>query len=158
EPGNRRLGDTYYGASFRHAAAPSKTIVGVVRDADTNKPLGGVTIRSRGADIEKHIYGGIDLARTTTDAQGGFRLTGIPRRAAPHIMAIPGPDQPYVRAHQDIHDSPGLDPVTSDIELKRGVWIEGKITDKVTGRPLQGLVEYFALHSNQNLRDYPGFD
>ena len=73
-------------------------------------------------------------------------------------MAVPGRDQPYVLAHKDVPDSPGLDPVTADIELKRGVWIEGKITDKVTGKPLQGTVEYFALHSNPNLRDYPGFD
>jgi RNA polymerase sigma factor (sigma-70 family) len=158
EPGDRRLADTYYGANFRHAAAPSKTIVGVVRDEDTKKPLASVTIQSRGVDIEKSIYGHVDLARTTTDAQGRFRLTGIPRRAGQHIMAIPGRDQPYVRAHKDIPDSHGLDPVATDIELKRGVWIEGKIMDKVTGQPLQGFVEYFALHSNPNLRDYPGFD
>ncbi len=148
----------YDGADFRHAAAPIKPIVGVVRDADTKKPLSGVTIRSRAANIEDHSYGFIDLVRTTTDAQGRFRLTGIPKRAGNQIMAVPGRDQPYVLAHKDIPDSPGLDPVTADIELKRGVWIEGKITEKVTGQPLQGMVEYFALHSNPNLRDYPGFD
>ena len=37
---------TYYGASFQHAAAPTKPIVGVVRDKDTKKPLAGITIRS----------------------------------------------------------------------------------------------------------------
>ena len=40
-------------------------------------------------------------------------------------------------------DSPGLDPVTVDFELKRGIWIEGKITDKVTGKPVQGRVSLF---------------
>ncbi len=39
---------------------------------------------------------------------------------------------------------------------KRGVWIEGKITDKVTGQPLQGGVEYVPLYSNPNRLDYPG--
>ena len=48
--------------------------------------------------------------------------------------------------------------VSKRMELRRGVWIEGKLTDKVTGKPLKGYVEYFALHSNPNLRDYPGFD
>jgi hypothetical protein len=48
--------------------------------------------------------------------------------------------------------------VTVDFALKRGVWIEGKITDKVTGQPVQTTVEYFSLSSNPNLPDYPGFD
>ena len=57
----------------------------------------------------------------------------------------------------DVPDRPGLEPLTVDIELRRGVWIEGKITDKATGRPVRGAVEYFALSGNPNLRDYPGF-
>ena len=47
--------------------------------------------------------------------------------------------------------------MTVDVELRRGVWIEGKITDKTTGQPVRGAVEYFALSGNPNLRDYPGF-
>ena len=83
----------------------------------------------------------------------------MPKGEGNKIVAVPGSDQPYLdRPRQDVPDSPGLDPVTVDFELKRGVWIEGKITDKVTGKPLQGNVEYFALDSNPNLRDYPGFD
>ena len=101
---------------------------------------------------------GFDIVRTTTDAQGRYRLTGMPKGEGNQIMAVPGSDQPYLLAHKDVPDSPGLDPVTVDFELKRGIWIEGKITDKVTGKPLQGTVEYFALSSNPNLRDYPGFD
>jgi RNA polymerase sigma factor (sigma-70 family) len=159
EPGDPRRVDTYYGADFRHAAAPSKPIVGVVRDADTEQPLAGVTIRSSGlATDRKGVFRGFDLVQTMTDAQGRYRLTGMPKRAGSQIVAIPGRDQPHVSTHTDIPDSPGLDPVTADIELKRGVWIEGKITDKVTGQPLRGRVEYFALSSNPNLRDFAGFD
>jgi hypothetical protein len=158
-PGDTRLVDTYYGANFRHAAAPSKPIVGVVRDADTKQPLAGVTIRSSTlATNQKGAFQGFDLVRTTTDAQGRYRLTGMPRRAGSQIVAIPGRDRPYVAIHTVIPDSPGLDPVTADIELKQGVWIEGKITDKVTGQPIRGRVEYFALASNPNLSDFPGFD
>jgi hypothetical protein len=73
-------------------------------------------------------------------------------------VAIPDCDQPYVPTHKDIPDSPGLDPVTADIELKRGVWIEGKIRDKLMGQPVRGTVQYFALASNPNLGDFPGFD
>jgi hypothetical protein len=42
--------------------------------------------------------------------------------------------------------------------LRRGIWIQGKITDKVTGSPVRAGVEYFSRFSNPNLRDYPGFD
>ena len=149
---------TYYGADFRHAAAPTKAIVGVVRDKDTKKPLAGVTIRSHALSIGPHSYLEFDLVRTTTDAQGRYRLAGMPKREGNSVVAIPDRDQPYVPTHKDIPDSPGLDTVTADIELKRGVWIEGKIRHKLTGQPLQGSVQYFALSSNPNLADFPGFD
>jgi hypothetical protein len=37
----------FYGARFDHAAAPTRAVVGVVRDKDTGKPIAGVTIRAR---------------------------------------------------------------------------------------------------------------
>jgi hypothetical protein len=147
---------TYYGASFRYVAAPSKPIVGVVRDKDTKKPLAGVTIWSFTlANNPRHIE---DIVRTTTDAQGRYRLTGMPKGEGNKIRILPPRDLPYVAVHAEVPDTPGLDPVTVDIELRRGVWIEGKLTDKVTGKPLRGAVEYFSHYSNPNLRDYPGFD
>jgi RNA polymerase sigma factor (sigma-70 family) len=149
---------TYYGADFRHAAAPTKPIVGMVRDKDTKQPLAGVTIRSHTLSIGPNANRGFDLVRTTTDAQGRYRLTGMPMREGKSVVAVPDRDQPYVPIHKDVPDSPGLDAVTADIELKRGVWIEGKITDKLTSQPLRGRVQYFARSSNPNLADYPGFD
>jgi RNA polymerase sigma factor (sigma-70 family) len=161
--GHREYGEpdkivTYYGASFRHAAAPAKPIVGVVRDRETKKPLSGVTVRSLALTSGPGLGQSFDLVRTLTDAQGRYRLTGMPKREGNLIVAIPQRDQPYVVANKEVPDSPGLDPVTADIELGRGVWIEGKITDKVTGKPLRGIVEYFSLYSNPNLPEYPGFD
>ena len=82
-----------------------------------------------------------DIVRTTTDAQGRYRLVGMPKGEGNRIMVVPGNDQPYLVSYRDVPDSPGLDPVTVDIELKRGVWIEGKITDKVTGKPVAGARE-----------------
>jgi len=46
EDGDPRTVTTYYGANFKHATAPTKPIVGVVRDKDTKKPLAGITIQS----------------------------------------------------------------------------------------------------------------
>jgi RNA polymerase sigma factor (sigma-70 family) len=149
EYGQPRLVRTYYGAVFRHVAEPTKPIVGVVRDKDTQKPLVGVTIQGYNMDI----------VRTTTDIQGRYRLVGMPKGEGNRIVVVPPRDLPYVAVHTEVHDSPGLSPVTVDFQLQRGVWIEGKITDKVTGKPLPGNVEYWANFSaNPNLRDYEGFD
>jgi protocatechuate 3,4-dioxygenase beta subunit len=142
----------YYGANFRHAAAPTKPIIGVVRDKDTKEPLAGVTIRSLNG------LGSGTNVQTTTDAQGRYRLTGMSKGEDNRIVAIPSRDLPYVAMSSDVPDTNGLDPVTTNLELKRGVWIEGKITDKATGQPVRAAVEYFALSTNPNLGAYRGFD
>ncbi len=149
-----RVTTTYYGANFRHAAAPTKPIVGVVRDKDTKLPLAGITIRSH--KLANNPVGGNHIVQTTTDAQGRYRLTGMPKGEGNFIQVVPGRDQPYLISlvGKDVPDSPGLDPVTADIELKRGIWIEGRITDKVTGKPLLGHVSYFAQPNNANTNDY----
>jgi RNA polymerase sigma factor (sigma-70 family) len=143
---------TYYGASFRHAAAPTKPIVGVVHDKDTKKPLAGITIASQ--RLANDPIGGNDMVRTTTDAQGRYRLVGMPKGEGNRIQVVPGNDQPYLISYADVPDSPGLDPVTADFELKRGIWIEGKVTDKVNGKPVVGEMSYHAQADNPNQSVY----
>ncbi len=150
-----RFTTTYYGSSFQHAAEPCKPIVGVVRDRDTKQPLAGVTIRSHKLATRPNYLN--DIVQTTTDREGRFRLTGMPKGRGNTILAIPADDQPYPIITTNAPDSPGLDPVTVDIELRRGVWIEGRVTDTVTGRPVQTQVEYFSMYGNPHLQDYPGF-
>ena len=88
ETGEPLVATTYFGASFRHAAAPTRSILGVVRDADTKKPLAGVPIRSRTlATRPNHLD---DIAQTVTDAEGHFRLTGMPKGNGNTIVAVPG--------------------------------------------------------------------
>jgi protocatechuate 3,4-dioxygenase beta subunit len=149
---------TYQGASFRLVAAPTKPVVGVVRARDSKKPLAGVTVGSHTQAIGPGRFRSVDMLRTTTDAEGRYRLTGLPKGEGLSLMVIPRNDQPYLRTHQDVPNSPGLDPVTVDFELSRGIWIEGKVSDKGTGKPLRVALEYFSLYRNPNLRDYPRFD
>ena len=75
--GEPRIITTYYGAAFQHAAAPCKPIVGMVRDKDTRKPLAGVMIRSYTLATRPRFIR--DIVRTTTDAEGRYRLTGMPK-------------------------------------------------------------------------------
>src|SRR5262249_42717396 len=149
---------------FRHVAAPARLIVGVIRDKDTQKPLPGMTVRShKRANLpgtEPSFYeafGGV--LQATTDTEGRYRLTGMPKGKGNELLVVPAGDLPYVAVSVKVPDSPGLEPMTLDVELKRGVWIEGKITDRATGKPVPGAgVQYFSLGTNPHLPDYPGFD
>jgi RNA polymerase sigma factor (sigma-70 family) len=147
----------FYGSSFDHAAAPCKPIVGVVRDKDTQKPLASVTIRALipsailNQDEERFVH-------ATTDQNGGYRLLGLAKVEGTSVLALPGAGPPYLSSHKEASGSPGLGPATLDFDLKRGIRISGRVTDKVTGAPLVGAtVEYFAFIDNLNLRDAPGF-
>lgn len=146
---------TYYPAAFKHVAGPTKPIVGIVRDKDTKRPLAGVKIKSY--KLANHPFYGLDLIEAKTDAQGRYRLVGMPKGAGHKILMAPRDDQPYLKLHAVVPDTAGLEPVTVDFEVKRGIWIEGKITDKATGKPLPAGVSYFALADNPHLPDYPGF-
>jgi RNA polymerase sigma factor (sigma-70 family) len=149
---------TCYGASFRHAAAPSRPVVGVVRDKGTRLPIAGITIRSLLRAEDTGNLRDVEFVQTTTDAEGRYRLTGMPMGKGYKIAAVPKSDQPYVASHNSVPDSAGLSLATVNFDLKRGVWIEGKITDKVTGKPVRASLIYFSMSTNPNLRDYPGFD
>jgi RNA polymerase sigma factor (sigma-70 family) len=153
-PPQPTLTTTYYGASFRYAAAPTKPIVGVVRDKDTKAPLAGAMIISY--ELATVRIGGTEMVRTTTDAQGRYRLVGMPKGEGNRIKVVPGKDEPYLVSLKDVPDSPGLDAVQVDFELRRGVWIVGKITDKVTGKPLRPNlgVWYSPQPNNPNLSAY----
>jgi hypothetical protein len=143
----------FHGATFDHAAAPTRVIVGIVRDKDTGKPLPGVTIQN---ETERGPGDVLDL-RATTDAEGRYRMVGLSREAGHQLLALPPPGSPYLRAVVTSGAGSGLEPVTVDFTLKRGVVMRGRVTEKETGRPIAALVEYFTFGDNPNLRETPGY-
>ena len=44
----------------------------------------------------------------------------------------------YVTIYVAVPDPPGIAPVSLEINLHKGIWIEGKVTDKETGKPVEG--------------------
>jgi RNA polymerase sigma factor (sigma-70 family) len=149
-----------HGAPFDLLAMPTRPIVGVVRDKDTGKPIAGVTVRS------SRIAGAADfngLVRTTTDKEGRYRLLGLPKSADNVITAettshLPrAEDLPYLSAIHKVGDPLGLEAVTVDIALKRGVWVEGRLIDKATGKTVTGWagIEYFCFANNPLANELP---
>jgi RNA polymerase sigma factor (sigma-70 family) len=144
-----------YGASIEYAGAPTRPVVGVVRDKDTGKPLAGAIIEAEiaraGASINGRIANGVQLLlpdggrqiRTTTDQEGRYRLVGLPKLPWQGMMARLATDQPYLPSLHRAPAGEALNPVTLNFELKRGVRIRGRVTNKETKQPMPAVVEYF---------------
>jgi RNA polymerase sigma factor (sigma-70 family) len=143
----------YHGPRFDHVVAPTMPIVGSVRAKDTGKPLAGVTIRTQLFSA----YGFHDrdhYIRTTTDKDGRYRIVGLPRAAGHYLWVTPAAGQPYLPPERKTAGvSSGLDPLRVDFELKRGVLIRGRVTDKETGQPMAARVEYFAFADNPQFQE-----
>jgi hypothetical protein len=146
---------TYCSPNFNRGLAPTKPIVGVVRDKDSGKPIPGVILQSHKI-AGSNISGRRDI-QTVADANGEYRLTGLPKGEGNVLCAVPPDGQPYLMALKEVPSTPGLEPVQVDFELKRGVWIHGKVTDKVTGKPVAARIEYFVFDDNPHRQEAPGF-
>src|SRR5262249_27329969 len=140
------------GAPFTFLVVPTRPVVGVVRDKDTGKPLAGVTVRS-------HDWN--SLVRTTTAKDGRYRLLGLPKGPGTKLLAEgsgsrpQAKDLPYLAAIREVGDTPGLEPITIDVALKRGVWVKGRILDKATGKPVVGGFDYFCFEDHPLADELP---
>jgi RNA polymerase sigma factor (sigma-70 family) len=146
----------YHPAAFRLVAGATRPVVGAVRDRDTGKPLAAATIESYQLANDPLTRPG--FVRTTTDAAGRYRLVGLPKGEGNRILVIPAEDQPYLEVLANVANTPALDAVRVDFRLNRAIWIEGRLTDKATGKPLQAVVGYFARVGNTHLREHAGYD
>jgi RNA polymerase sigma factor (sigma-70 family) len=142
---------TVYGATFDHVAAPAQPLVGTVRDRDTGKPLAGVRI-----DAET-------LSPVITDRQGKYRLDSLPDGYGERddfgipVLAVPPANQPYLIGFKEVKPRAGLQAVTVDFRLTRGVWVQGKVTDKVTGKPVRAYLQYHPALHNPHRKDAADF-
>src|SRR5262249_23563477 len=92
-----------------------------------------------------------------TDKQGRYRLVGLPSTTRQALEVLPAPSQPYLTAIKPLAPSGGSEPAQIDAELKRGVAIQGRVTEKDTGKPVRAEVHCLALPDNPNVHDAPGF-
>ena len=160
DPGSYRHGgssddQTYLGAKFEHVAGPSRPLEGIVFDRQTKRPLAGIMIRAeQSLPLSPREY-----LMTTTDAQGHYRLDGLPKGRKGKLLALPPADQPYMHSQQ-ASNANGDDramPGRVDFELIRSVRVEGRVIDKANGKPARAHVDYFVFDNNPHLGEFPGF-
>ena len=147
---------TYYGASPTIVAEPGRPIEGVVRDADTNAPIPSAIVTA--IQLSGSIMNIEGLITARTDAEGRYRLIGLPKGDA-HVLSVHPPlDQPYfVTDFLKVSAGPGIEPVRFDIALHRGVWIDGRVTDAKTGQPVRAVIHYYPYLANTQARTFPNF-
>ena len=137
-------------AAFQYAAGPPRPVRGTVRDRQTGKPIAGVVI-----DL------GVALPRATTKKDGTYRLDSLPGPIARQrglksfpAIAIPPSDRPYLPAHKKVSVGRPSEPLLVDFALVLGVWAEGRVVDRRTGKPVRAVVEYHPEAENPNLKNF----
>ena len=85
--------------------------------------------------------------------------SGLPKGQGNGLIVVPNDDQPYFMQEVAAPDPPGVAPVSLEIALHRGIWIEGKVTDEETGKPVPGCwLQYFPFLDNPFAGATPEFD
>jgi RNA polymerase sigma factor (sigma-70 family) len=135
-----------YGATFEHVANTARVIAGTVRDKATGKPLAGVQIAAWGPAY----------ADTFSDKDGKYQLVGLSKGKDIDVTAWPWGRRrnslPYLTTTKRALEKPGLEPLTVDFELVRGVVLRGRLTDKVTGKPVPAaMIHYAAFKDNPHV-------
>jgi RNA polymerase sigma factor (sigma-70 family) len=139
-----------YPATFDCVAGPNWPIQGTVREKGTGKPLAGITV-AMGFAYAKPA----GTFRTTSDSAGRYRLEGLSKTGRSRLMIAGG--VPYLSSVKLIDETPGLEPLTVNFELERGIIVRGRLTDRSTGKPLRGLVSYYALKDNPHVKEFRTF-
>jgi protocatechuate 3,4-dioxygenase beta subunit len=133
-----------YPADARFTIGPSKPIVGTVRDKKTGMPISGIRVVVPGRTW--------NWSGATTDEKGRYRVEGAAKRKD-YTVAAGG--MPYFNSTKmNVPDTEGLNPITVDFDLERGVVVKGRLTDRATGKPVRGRVNYIALDDNPNRKDF----
>lgn len=157
---------TFYGARFEYVIGPSADVEGVVRDAVTKRPLVGalVTTDRVKSGAELHIAGNERQSypdwfiTTVTDSAGRYRLEGLSPLERPDIKVFPPENEPYlVTGDIEVPKGTGLQPVTIDVELRKGVWATGQVYDVKTKQPVRASIRYSPFLTNPFLERYPQF-
>jgi RNA polymerase sigma factor (sigma-70 family) len=141
-----------YGSKFEFVATPTRVIEGTILDVDTGKPIAGARIWTN--------TGYNSGVNAVSDAQGLYKLTGLPKRSEYLVGVSPPSDKEGNLLSRTIAVAgpEGLGPIKQDIELAHGVVVTGRIVDKVTGKGVRGGVRFAPLPDNKFFGKKPGYD
>jgi hypothetical protein len=146
---NRFLG--LYPPALTFVAEAGKTVEGVVRQAGSGKPFAGCRL---------FIHTGFDDGiQVVTDAEGRYRIDGVPKNARGYFVSIEPPKgTALMRRTAQVADSAGYAPVRLDVELAEGTVLTGRVVDRQTGEGVKAGIRLAPLPGNSFFGSKPGFD
>jgi RNA polymerase sigma factor (sigma-70 family) len=137
-----------FGPKAEVVATTGRTLDGVVREAGTGRPLAGVKVNGSGETSSGQL-------EATTDAQGRYRLTGLPVAAPIRLQFYPKGGLGHLPAAQTVPAAAGAGPMTAEVEMARAVDARGRVVERGTGKPVAGSVIYQPLVGNVAFRGTP---
>jgi hypothetical protein len=130
-----------HGASFDYLAAPGKTVRGTVREKGSGKPVASAFVNCAPSAGQRGV----------TDEEGHYEIPGI-RKAEQYFLGVGGAS--IIHYFKQVGDTPGLQPITADFEVERGLVVRIRVTEKGTEKPVTGSVGYSAAADNPNLKSF----
>jgi hypothetical protein len=117
----------------------------------TKKPIANAAVSGRAPGVwwENAVY-------ARTDAAGRYTLVGLANVDCELTFGVVGPA--YLMLSRTVRPTPGLAPATLDMQMVKGTVVTGRVTDKVTGKPVRGGIRYATLSGNKHLLGLPGKD
>jgi RNA polymerase sigma factor (sigma-70 family) len=134
-----------HGPRFGLVPPPGRELAGTIQDRETGEALAGIRLISEWDE-------GASLSMS--DAQGRYRLSGL-AFGTDRRITIDAQRLPYFAANRTVAIPPGTGPVLLDIALARGVFVEGRVTNRSTGRPIRARVGYYPLINERELEKEP---
>jgi RNA polymerase sigma factor (sigma-70 family) len=146
---NRILG--LYAPSFTFVAEAGRTVEGVTKDATTGKPVPGCRLYAQA--------GWSDEVRVLSDADGKYRLDGLPKNPRGYFVSVSPPKNTlYMNRVANGADTAGLRAIKLDIELAKGAVVAGRVVDRQTGKGVKAWIRFAPLPDNRFFGSKPGFD
>jgi RNA polymerase sigma factor (sigma-70 family) len=141
-----------HGPDVTVIAEAERPLRGVVKDADSGKPLAGVVV-SLSRDGKRTLLPLVLIA--TSDAAGRYEIRGA-HKAKAYMVEVPSdPAAGYLACQVHIADTAGYEPIVADIAVKKGVVVTGRVIDAATRKPVPGWAQVEILSINPFVKDYP---
>lgn len=132
---------------FDHVAETELVIRGTVFTGPDRKPVAKALVGSSGGGM--NLGGGNNPISAQTDESGRFELRGLRRTQNP-LLSVYAPRESNLLFYAIRFDlAPGQTVVDTDVELKEGVVVEGRVFDKVTGRGVRSGIEFMPIAGNE---------
>ena len=138
------------GPDLDYVAEAELIVRGKVFTGADRTPVGGAAVHSYGR-------GDGQMLSVISDEQGRYALHGLARNRKSLLGVSPSPGSVFLPRTVNLAAAPAQSAIDLDVEMMRGVIVEGRVFDQSTGSGLKSGVRFVPLPGNK-FADQPGYD